>query len=131
EGRRGRSTTVFRPPYNADSTPSRLEELVPLKFAESDEMGYTVVLERIDPQDWARPGADVILQRVKDQRKDGNIILLHDAGGDRSQTVQALPRIIEWLKARGDTIVPLSQLLGTTRDALMPPVTGGQNISHY
>ena len=119
----GRSTTLFRPPYNADSTPSRLEELVPLKFAESDEMGYTVVLEKIDPQDWSRPGADVILQRVKEQRKEGSIILLHDAGGDRSQTVEALPKIIDWLHARGDEVVPIGELLNIPRDDLMPPVS--------
>ena len=117
----GRSTTLFRPPYNADSTPSKLEELRPLKFA-SDELGYTVVLEKIDPQDWSRPGANVILQRVKDQRSEGNIILLHDAGGDRSQTVEALPRIIDWLVTRGDKIVPISELLDIPYDDLMPPV---------
>ena len=55
-----------------------------------NEMNYLVVLENIDPQDWARPGADVILQRIKQQRRDGSIILLHDAGGDRSQTIEAL-----------------------------------------
>jgi cellulose synthase/poly-beta-1,6-N-acetylglucosamine synthase-like glycosyltransferase len=81
-----------------------------------------VILESIDPQDWAKPGADIILRRVKQQRRDGSIILLHDAGGDRSQTVEALPRILEWLHTRGDTVVPLSTLLGTTRDALMPPL---------
>ena len=117
----GRSTTLFRPPYNADSTPSKIEELTPLKFA-SDEMGYTVVLEKIDPQDWSRPGADVILQRVKDQRSEGNIILMHDAGGDRSQTVEALPRIIEWLETRGDKIVLISELLDIPHDDLMPLV---------
>ena len=71
------------------------------------------------------------MQRVKQQRHDGNIILLHDAGGDRSQTLEALPRIIEYLQARNDTIVPLSKLLNTTRDALMPPLPGGQTMSHY
>ena len=79
-----------------------------------------MVLENIDPQDWAQPGADVIVQRVKQQRRDGSIILLHDAGGDRAQTVEALPRILDWLQARGDTIVPFSTLLDS-RDALMPP----------
>ncbi len=122
----GRSTTLFRPPYNADSTPSRLEELVPLKFAEGDEMGYTIVLEKIDPQDWSRPGADVILQRVKEQRKDGNIVLLHDAGGDRSQTVEALPKIIDWLQARGDQIVSIGELLNISHDDLMPPVSASR-----
>ena len=86
----GRSTTLFRPPYGADSSPSDLSELAPLKIAQ--DLDYMVVLENIDPQDWAKPGADIILQRIKQQRRDGSIILLHDAGGDRSQTLAALPK---------------------------------------
>src|SRR5205814_54742 len=87
-------------------------------------------LESIDPQDWAKPGADIILRRVKQQRRDGSIILLHDAGGDRSQTVEALPRILDWLHARGDTVMSLSTLLGTTRDAVMPPLqSNGQSLT--
>ncbi len=116
----GRATTLFRPPYAADTQPSQMSELMPLQIAQ--ELDYLVVLENIDPQDWAKPGADIILQRVKQQRRDGSIILLHDAGGDRSQTVAALPRILDWLHTRGDTIVSLSTLLGTTRDAVMPPL---------
>ena len=122
----GRATTLFRPPYAADTSPTELTDLTPLKIAE--DLNYLVVLESIDPQDWAKPGADVILQRVKQQRRDGSIILLHDAGGDRSQTVEALPRILDWLHTRGDTVVPLSTLLGTTRDAIMPPVQNAQSL---
>src|SRR6266849_6423033 len=118
----GRATTLFRPPYASDTGPTQLSELTPLKIAE--DLNYLVVLENIDPQDWAKPGADIILQRVKQQRHDGSIILLHDAGGDREQTVEALPRILDYLKARGDTVVSLGTLLGTTRDAVMPPVQG-------
>ncbi len=117
----GRSTTLFRPPYNADSNPTHMSELLPLKLAQN-ELDYTVVLESIDPQDWARPGVDTIVQRVKDQRSTGSIVLLHDAGGDRSQTVEALPRIIDYLRTRGDQIVSLGQLLDIDRDDLMPPV---------
>src|SRR5205809_913742 len=124
----GRATTLFRPPYAADSSPTQLSALTPLKIAE--DLNYLIVLESIDPQDWSKPGADVILQRVKQQRRDGSIILLHDAGGDRSQTVEALPRILDWLHKRGDTVVPLSTLLGTTRDALMPVVqNNGQSLT--
>ena len=124
----GRATTLFRPPYAADTSPSQLRELTPLQIAQ--DLNYLVVLESIDPQDWAKPGADVILQRVKQQRRDGSIILLHDAGGDRSQTVSALPRILDWLHTRGDSVVPLSTLLGTTRDAVMPPLQqGGQSLT--
>jgi len=126
----GRATTLFRPPYAADTDPSQLSELIPLQVAE--DLNYLVVLESIDPQDWAKPGADIILRRVKQQRHDGSIILLHDAGGDRSQTVEALPRILEWLHTRGDTVVPLSTLLGTTRDALMPPLQeNGRSLARF
>src|SRR5437588_8072444 len=105
-----------------------MSELMPLQIAQ--DLSYLVVLENIDPQDWARPGADIILQRIKQQRRDGSIILLHDAGGDRSQTVEALPAILDWLHTRGDSVVPLSTLLGTTRDALMPPLQGNsQSLS--
>ncbi|PYJ20400.1 MAG: hypothetical protein DME99_10110, partial [Verrucomicrobia bacterium] len=124
----GRATTLFRPPYAADTSPTQLSELTPLQIAE--DLNYLGVLESIDPQDWAKPGADIILRRVKQQRRDGSIILLHDAGGDRSQTVEALPRILDWLHARGDTVVSLSTLLGTTRDAVMPPLqSNGQSLT--
>ena len=66
----GRATTLFRPPYAADTSPSQMSELTPLQIAQ--DLGYLVVLENIDPQDWARPGADIILQRIKQQRRDGN-----------------------------------------------------------
>ena len=124
----GRSTTLFRPPYAADTSPSKVSELMPLQLAQ--ELGYLVVLENIDPQDWSRPGADIILQRVKQQRRDGSIILLHDAGGDREQTVEALPRILDYLKTRGDSIVSISTLLGTTRDAVMPPLKA-TGLNHF
>jgi len=126
----GRATTLFRPPYAADTSPSQLSELTPLKIAE--DLNYLVVMESIDPEDWEKPGADIILRRVKQQRRDGSIILLHDAGGDRSQTVEALPLILDWLHTRGDTVVPLSTLLGTTRDGVMPPLKqGGQSLMRF
>ncbi len=119
----GRSTTLFRPPYEADSRPDQLSEVTPLII--SQDLDYLTVMENIDPEDWAKPGADVILQRIKQQRRNGSIILLHDAGGDRSQTVEALPKIIDYLRARGDKIVSLSQLVGSTRDSLNPPLKSG------
>ncbi|MEO6848144.1 MAG: glycosyltransferase [Chthoniobacterales bacterium] len=122
----GLSTSLFRPPYNADSRPHDYDEIRSLAIAK--DLGYITVCENIDPEDWALPGADAILQRVKDQRSSGNIVLLHDAGGDRSQTVEALPKIIDYLRHRGDTIVPLGELIHQPRDIIMPPLDSQQKL---
>ncbi len=68
----------------------------------------------IDSTDWTRPGTDKIVETVTTlvQSNQGNVILFHDAGGDRGQTVQALPRIIEALRDMGIAIVPLSSITG-------------------
>lgn len=55
----------------------------------------------VDPQDWARPGADRIVRRVLGQVHDGALVLMHDGGGDRSQTVVALEQVITRLRERG------------------------------
>lgn len=67
------------------------------------------------PRDWTCPGADAIVERTLEKLKPGDIILLHDGdsvyvGGDRSQTVAALPRIIDGIQARGLRCVTLSEL---------------------
>lgn len=115
----GRSTVLFRPPYNADSYPRNVEEIAPVLLAQ--QLGYLTVSQDIDPEDYMRPGANEIFQRVKRQRRlGGKIVLLHDAGGNRRQTVEALPRIIDYFDARGDRIVPLGRLLNEQPEALMP-----------
>ena len=116
----GRSTLLFRPPYNSDSRPHTNAELAAVQIAQ--DLGYLTVTDTIDPEDWSAPGPEVILQRIKDARTAGNIILLHDAGGNREDTVKALPQIIDYLHARGDHIVSLSTLIGETAEFLMPPV---------
>ena len=121
----GRSTILFRPPYNADTNPHDPEELVPIKLAQ--DMGYVTVTEDIDPEDWAEPGVAVMLERIKQGRVEGgNTVLLHDAGGDRSQTVAALPSIIGYLQARGDRILPLPEMIGIPMEQLMPPVPANE-----
>jgi cellulose synthase/poly-beta-1,6-N-acetylglucosamine synthase-like glycosyltransferase/peptidoglycan/xylan/chitin deacetylase (PgdA/CDA1 family)/spore germination protein YaaH len=116
----GHSTAYFRAPYNSDGTPSQPGEMRALRIAR--DLGYLTVTQSIDPDDWERPGADAILDRVKHQRSEGAVILLHDAGGDRSQTVAALPAIIDYLRSRGDSIVPLSDMINLPRDTVMPPL---------
>ena len=121
----GHTTTLFRPPYNADTNPHEPEELIPIELAQ--KMGYLTVTEDIDPEDWDRPGTDAIIERIQQGRiNKGNVVLLHDAGGDRSQTIAALPQVIDYLNARGDRILPLPELLDIPAEQLMPAVPGGQ-----
>ncbi|MDR4947437.1 polysaccharide deacetylase family protein [Neobacillus cucumis] len=114
----GHSTTLFRPPYVADAEPSTRSELLPILRAQ--DMGYTMVGELIDTNDWQRPSSNVIVQRVLKQLPEGNVILLHDAGGDRSNTVKALPIIINELKKRGYTFTTIGQLIEKTDSQVMP-----------
>ena len=90
----------------------------------ASQQGYLIVGMQIDPDDWQRPGVDEIVQRTVSmaERGEGNVILLHDSGGDRSQTVQAVPLIVEALRSRGFQFVTVSELLGRSRDEVMPPV---------
>ena len=115
----GHSTVLFRPPYNADSEPENMEEILPI--IEAKKHNYYTVGESVDPLDWEpNVSADSIMLRIIAEQNLGSIILLHDAGGDRSQTVKALPRIIEYFKERGYTFVTVSSLLGKNRDEVMP-----------
>ncbi|MGN6247075.1 MAG: glycosyltransferase [Ginsengibacter sp.] len=125
----GHSTILFRAPYNADSEPETYEELAPIQRSRSEN--YLTINESIDPNDWA-PGisADSIFQRVVRQVESNNasIILLHDAGGDtRESTVEALPRIIEYFKKKGYVFTTVSDLMGKTRDQVMPRVTNARD----
>jgi peptidoglycan/xylan/chitin deacetylase (PgdA/CDA1 family) len=83
---------LFRPPYG---------RLGPTTRADAAAAGLETVLWDIDPLDWDCPGADVIVTRVLEGAEDGTIVLLHDGGGDRSQTVDAVGQIIPALAARG------------------------------
>ena len=125
----GVKSTLFRPPYGIDHQPETASEVQMLPIPQS--MGYAIIGARIDPHDWGevngQPPAstDTIVQRVLAQTNghEGNIILLHDGGGDRSHTVAALPKIIEGLRAKGYEFVSVSDLLGQTRAQVMPSLT--------
>src|SRR6266536_5592418 len=90
---------------------------------------------RIDPDDWTLPvTADQIVQKTIDRAMDANpetrgqVVLLHDSGGDRSATIEALPRLIHDLRARGFRFVPVSDLAGLTRDQVMPIIPSNQRM---
>jgi len=122
ESRLGRRSALFRPPYAEDIEPETSDQVKPLLFTSS--LGYYTIGMQIDPGDWTNPGVEQIVKRTLDGAisGEGNVVLLHDSGGDRSQTVSALPQIIEGLRAQGFELVPISALLGLTRDTVMPPI---------
>jgi peptidoglycan-N-acetylglucosamine deacetylase len=118
----GHSATLFRYPYMGSLTDlDRSDEGLIDRPA---EQGYRLVGQSLDTLDWARPGAELIAAGALDD-PDGKVILLHDGGGNRGQTLAALPFILEWLRHRGLRILPLSEAAGGLRATAMPPVSGG------
>ncbi|HEX8959660.1 MAG TPA: polysaccharide deacetylase family protein, partial [Solirubrobacterales bacterium] len=94
---------LFRPPGGAvDSS----------VVAAAGAAGLKTVLWDVDPVDWSTPGAGAIYSRVVGAAQRGSIILMHDGGGNRSQTLAALPAIIATLRARGYAFDTVSELLG-------------------
>jgi cellulose synthase/poly-beta-1,6-N-acetylglucosamine synthase-like glycosyltransferase/peptidoglycan/xylan/chitin deacetylase (PgdA/CDA1 family)/spore germination protein YaaH len=131
----GRSMKLFRAPYFGDAEPTTADEIGPALQAQN--RGYISVGLHVDAQDWQRPGVQAIVDNVvngvmkgdrgcvtgDDEECSHNIVLLHDAGGDRAQTVAALPIIIDRLRALGYSFVPVSRLAGISRDVAMPPMS--------
>ena len=133
--RLGVRSILFRPPYSIDQEPDTADQVRPLEF--SQDMGYITVGDKIDPNDWqdnprrtAKQISDDVLAHLPpcapNDIRCGNIVLLHDGGGDRRQTVLALPAIIEGIRAKGYQVVPLYQLLGKTQADVMPPIPGNE-----
>ena len=127
-----RRVAFFRPPYFGDAEPSTDAELIPVGIA--SRRNYWTIGLHVDAEDWKELPPDSIVQLVLTRRmlpnalnalaQDSarNVVLLHDAGGDRRNTVAALGPLIDSLRARGDTIVLVSELAGITRDDAMPPL---------
>jgi peptidoglycan/xylan/chitin deacetylase (PgdA/CDA1 family) len=98
----GRRPRLFRPPYGSFDTTT---------FHLLHQMHMLMVLWSVDTDDYERPGVAVIVHNALEGAKPGAIILLHDAGGDRSETIEALPTIIRELRKRGFHLVTVPQLL--------------------
>lgn len=123
----GRAMKLFRAPYFGDAEPTTTDEIDPVTVAQA--LGYLTVGLHVDPADWRRPGVAAIVQTTIDgvegatTERSGNVILLHDGGGDRSQTIAALPQLIEVLRARGYRFVPVSELIGLSPAQVMPTLS--------
>jgi peptidoglycan/xylan/chitin deacetylase (PgdA/CDA1 family) len=106
----GYTPCLFRAPYGAVSD---------LLIGQARDDGMLTIGWDVDPQDWARPGSGAIeaggpasAARILGGTRSGSIVLMHDAGGPRDQTVAALPNIIATLKRRGYRMVTVPELLG-------------------
>jgi peptidoglycan/xylan/chitin deacetylase (PgdA/CDA1 family) len=103
---------LFRPPYGSFNADTRLL---------LHERRMLMVLWSVNPQDYFRPGTQAIVSRVLTAVRPGAIVLMHDGGGDRSQTVAAVPAIVHKLRARGYRLVTVPRLL---RDDPPPRLQG-------
>jgi cellulose synthase/poly-beta-1,6-N-acetylglucosamine synthase-like glycosyltransferase/spore germination protein YaaH/peptidoglycan/xylan/chitin deacetylase (PgdA/CDA1 family) len=136
----GRSLRLFRAPYFGDAEPTTADEIEPALQAQ--KRGYISVGLHVDPGDWKRPGVQTIINQTiagvtnpiactanSDVQCSHNIVLLHDAGGNRQQTVEALPQIIAQLRAKGYRFVPVSVLAGIPRDVAMPVISASDQAA--
>jgi peptidoglycan/xylan/chitin deacetylase (PgdA/CDA1 family) len=102
----GQRPLWLRPPYGAANATT---------YSLLGEHDIKVALWNVDPQDFRRPGAKVIAKRVVKRVRPGSVILLHDGGGTRTQTVKAVKSIIKKLKKKGYTFVTIQQMYDLTQ----------------
>jgi cellulose synthase/poly-beta-1,6-N-acetylglucosamine synthase-like glycosyltransferase/peptidoglycan/xylan/chitin deacetylase (PgdA/CDA1 family) len=119
-GAAGIRTSLFRPPYSSFSAAMDNETWPVTQYIGS--RGYLTVVNNTDSEDWKRPGVDEIIRRATPHRGKGAIVLMHDSGGDRSQTVAALDRFLPDLKDRGYEFDNLTEALDAP--SAHSPVTG-------
>ncbi|MEU8078813.1 bifunctional polysaccharide deacetylase/glycosyltransferase family 2 protein [Catellatospora citrea] len=121
----GVTTSLFRPPYSSSTDAVRDHDWQVMR--EASAQGYLNVLEDVDSRDWARPGTQAITANATPADGRGAIVLLHDAGGDRSQTVAALERYIPAMRENGYRFTTVSRSLQTPIvTPVNPPATAGQ-----
>ncbi|MFC0507495.1 bifunctional polysaccharide deacetylase/glycosyltransferase family 2 protein [Micromonospora costi] len=121
----GREVTLLRPPFS--SVPSALDgpEYDALRAAAGD--GHVAVLADHDTRDWQRPGVDAIVKAATPARGGGAVVLMHDGGGDRAQTIAALDRLLPDLTRRGYRFTTVSAGIGAP--ASMLPASAGSRLS--
>jgi peptidoglycan-N-acetylglucosamine deacetylase len=122
----GHSTVLFRTPFGRGEGPITGEAASAMRIL--SESGYLVVGSDIVPPDWLDLRAAEIIDHVVDSLSTGggNVIVLHDGGGNRQATIDALGPLIDRLRADGYRIVSLAEMLGVSRDEIMPPAIGAR-----
>ncbi|MDX3074954.1 bifunctional polysaccharide deacetylase/glycosyltransferase family 2 protein [Streptomyces sp. MI02-7b] len=119
-GATGRTSSLLRPPYSSGNDALDNQDWDAIRAA--GQAGYLTVLSTQDSEDWQRPGTDRIVANATPRGNAGQILLMHDAGGDRSQTVAALDRLLPQLSARGFTVTTVGEAVGVPQ-AVTPAAT--------
>ena len=109
-GATGRTTSLMRPPYSSSN--DALDDVEWAAVRRAADQGYLTVLTTLDSEDWRRPGVDHIIANATPSNSAGQVLLMHDAGGDRAQTVTALGQLLPRLKAEGFTFATVSDAVG-------------------
>ncbi|MGA5281837.1 polysaccharide deacetylase family protein [Streptomyces griseoincarnatus] len=119
-GAAGIRTSLFRPPYSSFSAAMDNKSWPATEYIGS--RGYLTVVNNTDSEDWKRPGVDEIIRRATPKNGEGAIVLMHDSGGDRSQTLAALDTFLPDLKDKGYEFDNLTEALDAP--SAHSPVTG-------
>jgi cellulose synthase/poly-beta-1,6-N-acetylglucosamine synthase-like glycosyltransferase/peptidoglycan/xylan/chitin deacetylase (PgdA/CDA1 family) len=125
-GAAGVRPRFVRPPYSA--TPDAVDADQEHSFADIASHGYVIALANFDSEDWRRPGVNEIVRNATPPGNRGGVVLMHDGGGNRSETVAALQRLVPELRARGFRFVGLDTLLGASASQADPPASSSQHI---
>jgi cellulose synthase/poly-beta-1,6-N-acetylglucosamine synthase-like glycosyltransferase/peptidoglycan/xylan/chitin deacetylase (PgdA/CDA1 family) len=125
-GAAGIRARFVRPPYSAN--PGAVDQEQERIYSEIANEGYVIALANYDAEDWRRPGVDEIVRHATPPGDRGGVILMHDGGGDRSQTVTAIKRLVPELRARGFEFVSLTRLLGTNAAETEPVASESQRV---
>ncbi|MER7003996.1 glycosyltransferase [Dactylosporangium sp. NPDC000555] len=102
----GRKSALLRLPYSSSANAID-DDNWPL-IQEAGRLGYLSIMTDTDSRDWSRPGVDAIMRGATPEGDSGSIVLMHDAGGDRAETVAALDRFIPMMQRRGYTFTTVS-----------------------
>ncbi|MFL5995490.1 MAG: bifunctional polysaccharide deacetylase/glycosyltransferase family 2 protein [Streptomyces sp.] len=108
-GAAGITTTLFRAPYSSET--DAIDNYSWPVYEKLGEEGYTSVFVDTDSDDWKKPGASNIVKWATPSGTSGAAVLMHDAGGDREQTIKALPEYIEKMRAKGYTFTTVSGVI--------------------
>ena len=119
-GAAGINTHLLRLPYSSETDDLTVPELAAARRA--SELGYLLVFATEDSEDWRQPGPGTIAARSIPPAGRGGIVLLHDGGGDRRQTVEAVDRLVTKLKAEGYRFTTVSDLAGLPAGTAVRPV---------